>query len=143
MGYMVPSVYRLIAEFQKSEFAIWYIDNLLGNRIVWFTKGTNILTKDNGNELMQHLWCYGYYKEFITEIACLIMQCTSMYIINFTSDLCSPLTAPGNGMVDCSSEGTCVFTCNTGFTLSGSAVRRCQEDGTYTGTQPTCTQGTL
>ncbi|XP_065903900.1 P-selectin-like [Dysidea avara] len=44
-------------------------------------------------------------------------------------------------MVDCSSEGTCVFTCNTGFTLSGSAVRRCQEDGTYTGTQPTCIQG--
>ena len=46
-------------------------------------------------------------------------------------------------MVDCSSEGTCVFTCNTGFTLSGSAVRRCQEDGTYTGTQPTCIQGML
>ena len=59
MGYKVPSVYRLIAEFEKSEFAIWYIDNLLGNRVVWFTKGTNILTKDNGNELMQHLWCYG------------------------------------------------------------------------------------
>jgi len=48
---------------------------------------------------------------------------------------------PANGMVDCSDAGTCIFTCNTGFTLSGSAVRRCQEDGTWSGTQPTCSQG--
>jgi len=64
-----------------------------------------------------------------------------MHYINFTPDLCPPLMDPDNGKVDCSDGGTCTFTCDTGFTLSGSAVRTCQEDGTWSGTQPTCEQG--
>ncbi|XP_020368554.2 inactive serine protease PAMR1 [Rhincodon typus] len=38
--------------------------------------------------------------------------------------------------------GTIVqFTCSDSFILSGSAQRRCQQDGTWTGKQPTCTKG--
>jgi len=48
---------------------------------------------------------------------------------------------PVNGMVNCSDVGTCILTCNTGFTLNGSAVRNCQKDGMWSGTQPTCSQG--
>ena len=57
------------------------------------------------------------------------------------SDLCPPLTSPGNGIADCSTPGVCNFTCDTGYTVSGSAVRRCQRNGTWSGTQPTCIQG--
>ena len=54
---------------------------------------------------------------------------------------CPVLTAPDNGMIDCSSQDECSFSCNNGFTISGSTVRMCQDDDTWSGTQPTCTRG--
>ena len=30
------------------------------------------------------------------------------------------------------------YTCNTGYTLSGDATRRCNADGSLTGTEPVC-----
>ena len=64
------------------------------------------------------------------------------HVRTYMTDLCSPLMDPTNGKVDCSDDNTCTFSCDVGFTLSGDAVRRCQEDGTWSGTQPTCSQGT-
>ncbi|CAH1797704.1 unnamed protein product [Owenia fusiformis] len=55
---------------------------------------------------------------------------------------CGSLPAPANGTV--TGGATTVglgqyFSCNTGFTISGSTVRFCQLNGTYDGTAPTCT----
>src|SRR5262249_28751942 len=55
---------------------------------------------------------------------------------------CAPnLTAPTNGTVTPTSGTTgtvATYACNTGFTLSGSAMRTCQTDGTWGGSAPTC-----
>jgi len=54
---------------------------------------------------------------------------------------CGALTAPDNGNIDCSSEDECSFTCNDGFVISGSTVRTCQDDNTWSGIHPTCIRG--
>lgn len=60
---------------------------------------------------------------------------------------CPPLTAPGSGTIDCSlrADGeanpgdTCTFKCDAGHVLGGSTNRTCLDDGTWSGTDTTCT----
>ncbi|XP_065915977.1 uncharacterized protein [Dysidea avara] len=55
---------------------------------------------------------------------------------------CPVLDPPNNGMIDCTSNevgSTCTFKCNTGFELTGSASQTCQYNGTWSGTETTCT----
>ena len=62
---------------------------------------------------------------------------------------CSVLTNPHNGMVNCSLgddgvssyEDTCSFTCNTGYDLTGSDTRTCQNDGSWSGSDDVCSIG--
>ena len=64
-----------------------------------------------------------------------------MYIL-----ACPPLNAPYNGKLDCSFdevahyEDICNFTCNTGYELTGNDSRICQSDGSWSGTETTCTE---
>ena len=59
---------------------------------------------------------------------------------------CQPLTAPSNGMINCSLgddgvpsyEDTCSFTCDTGYELTGSDTRRCKSDGSWSGSPVSC-----
>ena len=55
---------------------------------------------------------------------------------------CGPLTDPHNGQVDTSSgttfERIAAYTCDTGYTLSGSQSRTCGTDGMWTSSEPTC-----
>ena len=54
---------------------------------------------------------------------------------------CPVPSAPANGQVsgNGSSFGDVVtFKCNLGYNLTGSATRRCQADGSWSGTQPSC-----
>ena len=61
---------------------------------------------------------------------------------------CPPLTAPDNGDIDCSlgDDGeanpgdTCTFTCDDGYELGGSTSRTCGDDGSWSGTDTTCTR---
>ena len=52
------------------------------------------------------------------------------------------LTAPANGSMQCSGEPvtdqTCSFSCDTGFELRLSQSRRCNNDHTWTGSEPYC-----
>ena len=58
---------------------------------------------------------------------------------------------PMNGMIDCplgddgvlSYEDTCTATCDTGYMLTGDAMRTCQSDGMFNGTEATCNRGKL
>ena len=62
---------------------------------------------------------------------------------------CEPLTAPDNGMIDCSLGGdgvpnegeTCKFSCNDGFELEGSTSRKCRSSGNWNGKDATCIGG--
>ncbi|XP_065916119.1 uncharacterized protein [Dysidea avara] len=55
---------------------------------------------------------------------------------------CPSLTAPNNGMIDCTGnmfEDTCTFSCDHGYELSGSKTLTCQSDQTWNGTDVMCT----
>ena len=64
----------------------------------------------------------------------------------FLTVSCSSLTAPDNGMINCSLgddgvpsyEDTCSFTCNTGYELTGSSERTCQGNGSWSGSPVSC-----
>ena len=78
----------------------------------------------------------------VTHSAC------SVYKI-FTSVPCLSLTDLNNGMTNCSLgddgvpsyEDTCSFTCNTGYELTGSDTRTCQNNGSWSGDGVMCRRG--
>ncbi|XP_053405168.1 CUB and sushi domain-containing protein 1-like [Mercenaria mercenaria] len=54
---------------------------------------------------------------------------------------CGSLPNPSNGSVftiDTTLDNYAEYTCNTGFVLLGNSDRKCQLDGTWTGSDPTC-----
>ena len=61
--------------------------------------------------------------------------------------VCRDLSNPINGMVSCSFgddgvpsyEDNCSFTCNTGYEVNGSPWRKCQSDGSWSGSPASCT----
>ena len=65
--------------------------------------------------------------------------------------MCSSLTNPDNGTINCSLgddgvpsyEDTCNFTCNTGYELTGNDTRTCQSDGSWSGSNITCNRGIM
>ena len=60
---------------------------------------------------------------------------------------CPSLPDPNNGTITCSlrddgvpsHEDTCIFTCNTGYELTGSPQSTCQSDGSWSGSPVSCT----
>ena len=77
---------------------------------------------------------------------------TYMLQLNPIVDIrCDDLSSPANGeMMSCSSgrvgvgyeRDTCSFTCNTGYELTGSDTRTCQNNGNWSGSDVVCTRGT-
>ena len=63
--------------------------------------------------------------------------------------LCQFLTAPTNGIINCSVGGdgvpnpgdTCTFACNTGYELMGSGMRTCGNDRSWSGSDALCSRG--
>ena len=64
---------------------------------------------------------------------------------------CPTLTDPHNGAIYCSLgengipsyNDTCSFTCNTGYELTGSDTRTCQNDGSWSGSETICRRSML
>ncbi|XP_065903507.1 E-selectin-like isoform X3 [Dysidea avara] len=62
---------------------------------------------------------------------------------------CDDLSTPSNGGMSCSSgrvgmvyeRDTCGFTCNTGYELTGSDIRTCQSNGSWSGSDTVCRKG--
>ena len=61
--------------------------------------------------------------------------------------MCQELDDPNNGMISCSlgADGvptpgdTCLYVCDDDFVVTGGdIVRECQDDGSWTGSAPTC-----
>ena len=79
------------------------------------------------------------------QFICIVKKC------NYCLDIrCDDLSAPANGeIMSCSSgrvgvgyEGdTCSFTCNTGYELTGSDIRTCQSDGSWSSSDDVCRRG--
>jgi len=63
--------------------------------------------------------------------------------------VCPSLTDSNNGAMTCFLGGdenptygdTCSFTCNTGYELTGSDTRTCQNDGSWSGSETMCKRG--
>lgn len=59
-----------------------------------------------------------------------------------TADDCGGLSNPANGTVNTDGGTTfkcrAVYTCDTGYTLNGTKVRRCEAGGNWTNSEPTC-----
>ena len=78
-----------------------------------------------------------------------ILYTMRMLLMCFLLLACPSLTAPSNGMISCSLGGDgipstgdiCIFTCDTGYELTGSSVRTCQSDGSWSGSGIICTRG--
>ena len=54
---------------------------------------------------------------------------------------CARLRSPDNGDVDQTSseiESVATYSCFDGFSLQGSQTRRCERDGRWSGSAPTC-----
>ena len=54
---------------------------------------------------------------------------------------CGTLSHPPNGRVDVTTTtfgSAALYDCDQGYALSGSAMRNCQANGTWSGTEPTC-----
>ena len=54
---------------------------------------------------------------------------------------CGDLNSPSNGQVTLTGTtfgSTATYECNTGFTLMGNMERTCQDDGNWSGNEPTC-----
>ena len=68
-------------------------------------------------------------------------------VLNFLVS-CLSLVNPSNGLVSCSLgddgvpsfEDTCSFTCDTGYELTGSDTRTCQNDGSWSGSTAMCSR---
>ena len=57
---------------------------------------------------------------------------------------CSVLSTPEHGTVSqsgLSENSVGNYSCEQGFTLTGSKMRQCAEQGLWTGDEPTCTEG--
>ena len=68
-----------------------------------------------------------------------------IYIILYSHNtvMCSNLPAPSNGRVDQRGNqpgDTATYFCNTNYELSGDRTRICQNDGSWSGSAPTCTR---
>lgn len=66
---------------------------------------------------------------------------TFTVLFSLTARSCGNPGVPNNGKKNSSSYqygNSIKFECNVGYTLQGSAVRTCEDNGLWTGTQPTC-----
>jgi len=83
------------------------------------------------------------------EIKC--VKFWQLFSDNYLLVLCLSLIDPNNGKITCSLgddeapsyEDMCDFTCNTGYELTGSDIRTCQSDGSWSGNNTICRRGEM
>ena len=92
-----------------------------------------------GVEWIQNvLVCGCDHRRYISVIGCLELYYSVP--LAATAD-CGSLNNPLNGQVtltDTTVGSTATYECDSGFTLVGNEERTCQDDGTWSGTDPTC-----
>ncbi len=81
---------------------------------------------------------------FFVVVVCFVLHKTFLFFCFFLiAILCPELVAPGNGSVNVSARAVssaASYSCIDGFLLEGQRHRTCLENGTWTGTNPSCTR---
>ena len=70
-----------------------------------------------------------------------ILQCMILFVIFLVAIICPRLRDIDNGRVRMSGftiGSTAIYICRTGFSLMGNRGRECQEDGSWSGSEPSC-----
>ncbi|XP_064928384.1 P-selectin isoform X3 [Columba livia] len=87
----------------------------------------------------------GFEQQGASTLRCLASQQWSAETPTCTAISCPALSAPDRGRLNCSHlhgdfafGSTCVFSCQTGFVLTGLESRECTATGTWTGDAPHC-----
>ena len=81
-------------------------------------------------------------KKVNTLLVCLHNCCVIRMLKCFPDIDCGSLDDPTNGVVSVSSttfSSTAIYSCNTGYALTGDDMRTCLESGRWSGSEPTCT----
>ena len=78
---------------------------------------------------------------------CLCTYVNIMLFLQFYIAIdCGILDDPANGEVSVSSttfNSTAIYSCNTGYTVTGDDMRECLENGLWSGSEPLCTRKCL
>ena len=84
----------------------------------------------------------GYIPIGVTEITCGRDRSWNDFPPFCQIKRCPALTEPAHGRMFCNTDNTfgseCVFSCNMGYMLRGTASRTCSADQTWTGEESTC-----
>ena len=70
-----------------------------------------------------------------------VLSCVKLYSMIYTVE-CGDLSGPSNGHVSLN-RFTATYNCNFGYSLEGDDTRNCLIDGSWSGSQPSCTLTTL
>ena len=71
---------------------------------------------------------------------CILSVMCIICLLLGTSSICETrLDAPENGKVSIIETYAATYRCNEGYNLVGNAQRVCTDSGTWSGTDPTCT----
>ena len=97
--------------------------------------GAGVVVIMSVKEVRMNMDTYAYCVNDIIMLHCILARCPS-------------LTSP-NGIYRCirgsdivlSFEDTCHLVCNTGYEPSGSNIRTCQSDGSWSGSDGVCRRG--
>lgn len=80
------------------------------------------------------IYCVGSFNNSVVDI--------DLYAVAFsTAKNCGALAVPLNGSIagrETTFPNTVTFSCDEGFLLNGSTVRRCQADGSWSGADTSC-----
>jgi len=130
------------------------LETPVSTSVIWVTLclvilSENVYLMEHGvelNLLVSDVSCsYALSNSCRVKAIVVYLKCANIPL-HFLLVSCRPLDAPENGQISCNGsmfEDVCTFTCDEGYELSGTPIRTCQSDQTWSGSTVTCSKGMI